>query len=62
MQMVAIRSTDDWIVNCTMCSLGMKVAILRESAKTYEQVTLDFDKIPLTDSQKGRRKILHKKK
>jgi hypothetical protein len=61
--MAATKGDDDWILLCTMCSLGMKVVILRESAKTYEQVTLDFDKIPLTDSQKGtKRKILHKKK
>ena len=40
-----------WQVECSMCSLVMMCEILRGPAKTYEQVTLDFDAIPLTDKK-----------
>lgn len=41
---------------CPMCSMIINGFIYREPAKTYEQVTLDFDQIPLTDSQRGTKK------
>lgn len=42
-----------WIAECSMCSMAMTCDIFRSPAKTYDQVTEDFNKIPLTDSQKG---------
>jgi len=45
-----------WVVECSMCSLGMNAEIFRTPTKDYDQVTEDFDKIPLTDSQKGTKK------
>jgi len=49
--MAATKGDDDWILLCTMCSLGMKVQILQEPKKDYNQVTEDFNKIPLTDKK-----------
>lgn len=42
-----------WIAECSMCSMAMTVDIFRSPVKTYDQVTEDFNKIPLTDSQRG---------
>ena len=56
-----IKSEVTWIVECSMCSLLMYVEIRKKPEKDYEQVTLDFNKIPLTDKKavlaKRRRKI-----
>jgi len=45
-----------WNAECSMCWLGMRVQIYREPRKTYDEVTEDFNKIPLTDSQRGSKK------
>ena len=48
-----IKSERTWTVECSMCSLAMNAEIFRKPEKDHEQVTLDFNQIPLTDSQRG---------
>lgn len=51
MEMRQIVTGNHFVVECGMCSLVMKGEILRRPEKTYEQVTLDFNQIPLTDKK-----------
>jgi hypothetical protein len=37
--------------NCADCMLALDFEITVQPQKTYEQVTLDFEKIPLTDKK-----------
>lgn len=51
MQMKQEVNGEYFVAECPMCSLIMKGEILRQPVKTYEQVTLDFQAIPLTDKK-----------
>lgn len=42
-----------WLSNCSMDGLLMRTEILIAAVKDYDQVTEDFNEIPLTDSQHG---------
>lgn len=51
MEMKQVVTGDYFVVECPICSLIMKGEILRRPTKTYKQVTLDFNAIPLTDKK-----------
>ena len=50
------KSERTFVVECSMCSLAMNAEIWSKPEKDYDQVTEDFNKIPLTDSQRGVKK------
>jgi len=62
MKMSAKLEGIHWIVDCSMCSMGLKVEVVRSITKTYYQVIEDFNKIPLTESQRGTKKLKPKPK
>jgi len=49
-------NSQDGKFNCADCMLAIDFEITVQPRKTYDEVTEDFNKIPLTDNQRGVKK------